>query len=77
MERGAEGQNRTADTAVFSRVLYRLSYLGAAIILGLAPSRVKAPICLGELLTRYHDRLRLSPAQARYADGQTDQRDAG
>ena len=27
---GAEGQNRTADTAVFSRVLYRLSYLGAA-----------------------------------------------
>ena len=25
---GAKGQNRTADTAVFSRVLYRLSYLG-------------------------------------------------
>ena len=25
---GAEGQNRTADTAIFSRVLYRLSYLG-------------------------------------------------
>ena len=29
LDRGAEGQNRTADTAVFSRVLYRLSYLGA------------------------------------------------
>jgi hypothetical protein len=27
---GAEGQNRTADTAVFSRVLYRLSYLGTS-----------------------------------------------
>ena len=26
---GAEEQNRTADTAVFSRVLYQLSYLGA------------------------------------------------
>ena len=25
---GAEGQNRTADTTIFSRVLYRLSYLG-------------------------------------------------
>ena len=25
---GAEAQNRTADTAVFSRVLYQLSYLG-------------------------------------------------
>ena len=26
---GAEGQNRTGDTSVFSAVLYRLSYLGA------------------------------------------------
>jgi hypothetical protein len=25
----AEEQNRTADTAIFSRVLYQLSYLGA------------------------------------------------
>ena len=25
---GAEGQNRTADTMIFSHVLYRLSYLG-------------------------------------------------
>ena len=25
---GAEEQNRTADTTVFSRVLYQLSYLG-------------------------------------------------
>ena len=28
---GAEGQNRTDDTTIFSRVLYLLSYLGAAI----------------------------------------------
>ena len=27
-ESGAEGQNRTADTMIFSHVLYRLSYLG-------------------------------------------------
>ena len=25
---GAEGQNRTGDTSIFSAVLYRLSYLG-------------------------------------------------
>ena len=28
---GAEGENRTPDTAIFSRVLYRLSYLGPQI----------------------------------------------
>ena len=28
MEGGAEGQNRTADTVIFSHVLYQLSYLG-------------------------------------------------
>jgi hypothetical protein len=27
---GAESQNRTDDTAIFSRVLYQLSYLGPA-----------------------------------------------
>lgn len=27
-ENGAQGQNRTADTAIFSRMLYQLSYLG-------------------------------------------------
>ena len=27
-ECGAEGQNRTADTVIFSHVLYQLSYLG-------------------------------------------------
>ena len=28
MIHGAEGQNRTADTGIFSPLLYRLSYLG-------------------------------------------------
>ena len=28
--RGAEGQNRTGDTVIFSHVLYQLSYLGTA-----------------------------------------------
>ena len=28
--RGAQGRNRTTDTAIFSRMLYQLSYLGAA-----------------------------------------------
>ena len=28
---GAEGQNRTADTGIFSPLLYRLSYLGSAL----------------------------------------------
>jgi hypothetical protein len=27
---GAEGQNRTADTTIFSRMLYQLSYLGTS-----------------------------------------------
>ena len=29
---GAEGQNRTADTMIFSHVLYQLSYLGTSAI---------------------------------------------
>ena len=29
-ESGAQGRDRTADTAIFSRMLYQLSYLGAS-----------------------------------------------
>ena len=29
---GSEGQNRTADTGIFSPLLYRLSYLGMTSI---------------------------------------------
>jgi hypothetical protein len=32
---GAESQSRTGDTAIFSRVLYQLSYLGPAVAIGL------------------------------------------
>ena len=28
---GAQGRNRTTDTAIFSRMLYQLSYLGAGV----------------------------------------------
>ena len=35
---GAEGQDRTGDTAIFSRVLYRLSYLGSMVNLAGCPS---------------------------------------
>jgi hypothetical protein len=28
IDHGAQGQNRTADTRIFSPLLYRLSYLG-------------------------------------------------
>ncbi len=40
---GAEGRNRTADTTIFSRMLYRLSYLGteAKCILRGRAARVK------------------------------------
>ena len=30
-ESGGPGQNRTVDTAIFSRVLYQLSYLGTKL----------------------------------------------
>ena len=28
IDNGAQGRNRTTDTAIFSRMLYQLSYLG-------------------------------------------------
>jgi hypothetical protein len=33
----AESQNRTGDTAIFSRVLYQLSYLGQNVLFLSAP----------------------------------------
>jgi hypothetical protein len=29
---GAQGRNRTTDTAIFSRMLYQLSYLGTGVL---------------------------------------------
>lgn len=37
---GAQGRDRTADTVIFSHVLYQLSYLGAE--LPLVPARRRA-----------------------------------
>ena len=37
-ECGAKEQNRTADTAIFSRMLYHLSYLGVVGEAGLEPA---------------------------------------
>ena len=31
MGNGAQGRNRTTDTAIFSRMLYQLSYLGIPV----------------------------------------------
>ena len=42
---GAEGQNRTADTGIFSPLLYRLSYLGS-----LNPTDFNAEIKMESLL---------------------------
>ena len=36
-ESGAQGRNRTTDTAIFSRMLYQLSYLGNC---RMPPSRI-------------------------------------
>jgi hypothetical protein len=41
---GAETQDRTVDTAIFSRVLYQLSYLGGGRILSAGPKHVKRGI---------------------------------
>ena len=38
---GAEAQNRTGDTRIFSPLLYRLSYLGAKIIVAVGGRGVK------------------------------------
>ena len=44
---GAEGQNRTDDTSIFSAVLYQLSYLGSTIMVVVPKKRVKAKNAVG------------------------------
>ena len=44
-EDGAQGRNRTADTVIFSHVLYQLSYLGTEA-LGGAPIEAGSASCL-------------------------------
>lgn len=52
-EDGAQGRNRTTDTAIFNRMLYQLSYLGIVGISGKRGLyRGSIPACLGHL-SRY------------------------
>ncbi len=41
-ENGAQGRNRTTDTAIFSRMLYQLSYLGPGLSGAAWPRRPEA-----------------------------------
>ncbi len=41
-ENGAQGRNRTTDTAIFSRMLYQLSYLGPGLSDAAWPRRPEA-----------------------------------
>lgn len=41
---GAQSWNRTSDTAIFSRMLYRLSYLAVLRRLGPVPLRATDPV---------------------------------
>ena len=48
MEDGAQGRSRTTDTAIFSRMLYQLSYLGAVgAALDRAAGGADQPLCSG------------------------------
>lgn len=46
---GAQGRSRTADTAIFSRMLYQLSYLGAVAVAKVSPEPVFDPCKVGRL----------------------------
>ncbi|MBM2825455.1 MAG: hypothetical protein HW402_1119 [Dehalococcoidales bacterium] len=50
---GAEDQNRTGDTQIFSLLLYRLSYLGAQVIVAIYLRGVKHDIrnCFSNLFS--------------------------
>jgi hypothetical protein len=41
---GAEAQNRTEDTRIFSPLLYQLSYLGTKVIVSVSATSVKRPL---------------------------------
>ena len=65
---GAQGRNRTTDTAIFSRMLYQLSYLGAA---GARPTE-RALYGLPSALSRgarvtFKDRIEVSAQQSKVA----------
>ena len=43
---GAQGRNRTTDTAIFSRMLYQLSYLGVQLLADDGCERDGCIVCL-------------------------------
>ena len=49
----AESQNRTGDTAIFSRVLYQLSYLGLNVHT-LFPEHAYCTYMLGDCQAKYY-----------------------
>ena len=47
---GAQGRNRTTDTAIFSRMLYQLSYLGGAAAADQTTRLQRGPRFIGDWL---------------------------
>ena len=52
---GAEAQNRTGDTRIFSPLLYQLSYLGTKNIVAVSTRGVKQPFLLSLLVVAISD----------------------
>ena len=50
---GAEGQNRTADTGIFSPLLYRLSYLGMTLK---KPKIIRPSFFCQDIFGSYHQK---------------------
>ena len=50
---GAEGQNRTADTGIFSPLLYRLSYLGMTLK---ETKIIRPPFFCQDIFGSYHQK---------------------
>jgi hypothetical protein len=46
---GAQGRNRTSDTAIFNRMLYQLSYLGISRAERIRPAESRAVIMSRQL----------------------------
>ena len=44
---GAQGRDRTTDTAIFNRMLYQLSYLGAREAVPMRAGRQRAGVIMG------------------------------
>ena len=76
---GAEGQNRTADTGIFSPLLYRLSYLGFWGFVCKYNPNLRVPLLLNPLIfvnkfflvhkqLRIKFEIRILASQSRFAE---------